>query len=52
MRTLDTAKEGEKLLVTFWKTYFSLFKLNVISLGSKITAAMKLKDTCSTEEKL
>ena len=33
----------------FRETLFSLFS---VILGSKITAAMKLKDTCSLEEKL
>ena len=33
----------------FRQTLFSLFS---VILGSKITAAMKLKDTCSLEEKL
>ena len=50
-RTSYTTKEGENASYIL-ENYFSVFKLNVIFLGSKIIAAMKLKDTCSMEEKL
>ena len=40
--------------ITSWKTEVETMETvtDFIFLGSKITAAMKLKDTCSLEEKL